>query len=74
MKTLGWIPICINIQEQSVHASGTFMQTQKSQCCGPELYIKKKDYENYQSEIEMKFQQDRKEIAAIYHFPSAKTN
>lgn len=37
-------------------------------------YIKKKDYENYQSEIEIKFQQDKKEIAAICHFPSAKTN
>lgn len=34
----------------------------------------KKDYENYESEIETKFQQDRKKKATIYHFPSAKRN
>lgn len=27
LKTFGWIPICMNIQEQSVHTSGTFLQT-----------------------------------------------
>lgn len=33
---LWWIPTLMNIQEQSVHASRTFLQAQEIQYCGPE--------------------------------------